>query len=191
MINAFYEPFPNSIKSGGTEYRIVTDFREWLKFFDMMNDKDLSNEEKIQILTEYLLDNPKKIDDELIFAVCDFYRAKDLEPEPPERDEDELSEPPPSVPVLDWKIDAPYIIGDFLRYYSIDLLTAKMHWWRFKILFSALPDDSQIMKRMGYRSIDLGEIKSDSERARIMKLKQVYALPYTLSDEDIGAIFMG
>ena len=191
MINAFYEPFPNSIKSGGTEYRIVTDFREWLKFFDMMNDKDLSNEEKIQILTEYLLDNPKKIDDELIFAVCDFYRAKDLEPEPPERDEDELSEPPPSVPVLDWKIDAPYIIGDFLRFYGIDLLTAKMHWWRFKILFSALPDNSQIMKRIGYRSIDLGQIKSDSERKRMMKLTQAYALPYTLSDEDIGAIFMG
>lgn len=190
MINAFYEPFPNSIKSGGTEYRIVTDFREWLKFFDMMNDKGLSNEEKIQILTAYLLDVPARIDDELIFAVCDFYRAKDLEPEPPERDEDELSEPPPSVPVLDWKIDAPYIIGDFLRFYGIDLLTAKMHWWRFKILFSALPDNSQIMKRIGYRSIDLGQIKSDSERKRMMKLKQAYALPYTLSDEDIGAIFM-
>ena len=64
-----------------------------------------------------------------------------------------------------------------------------MHWWKFRILFSALPEDSQIMKRICYRSIDLGQIKDESERRRIMKLKQLYALPYELEDDDIGAVF--
>jgi len=186
MINAFYEPFP--LKVSG--YRIVTDFKDWIRFSDMMNDKDLSNDEKTSLLLNWFIDTPERLTDELIFALCDFYKVKALEPEPPEDDEIEQEETVSSPPVLNWKIDAPCIIADFQRFYSINLLTAKMHWWRFKILFSALPDNSQIMRRIGYRSVDIGQIKNADERKRILELKQLYALPYELDDRDIGAMFM-
>ena len=194
MINALYEPFPDSIYANGIEYPIITDFREWFRFADMAADTELSDRDKLLMMTQWLLGPPERITSELVTALCDFYKAKALERESPEYDdeddEDEDYSPSP-LPVLSWKIDAPYIIGDFLHYYRIDLLTAEMHWWRFRILFSALPDDSQMMKRIGYRSVDIGQIKSESERRRIMKMKQLYALPFELDEDDIGAVFGG
>lgn len=192
MINALYEPFPESIFVDGTEYPIITDFREWFRFADMAADTELSNRDKLLMMTQWLLEPPEQITSELVTALCDFYRAKALEREMPEYEGDEDEEyTSAALPVLSWKIDAPYIIGDFQRYYGIDLLTAEMHWWRFRILFSALPDDSQMMKRIGYRSVDISQIKSESERKRIMKMKQLYALPFELDEDDIGAVFGG
>ena len=192
MINALYEPFPESIFVDGTEYPIITDFREWFRFADMVADTELSNRDKLLMMTQWLLEPPEQITSELVTALCDFYRAKALEREMPEYEGDEDEEyTSAALPVLSWKIDAPYIIGDFQRYYGIDLLTAEMHWWRFRILFSALPDDSQMMKRIGYRSVDIGQVKSESERKRIMKMKQLYALPFELDEDDIGAVFGG
>lgn len=188
MINAFYEPFPDSITADGREYRIITDFREWFRFADMIADNGIPEQEKLLLMAEWLLDPPERITEELVDAVCDFYKADALN-HIREADDDEKEEIPVNLPVLDWKIDAPYIIGDFQRFYSIDLLNTEMHWWKFRILFSALPEDSQIMKRICYRSIDLGQIKDESERRRIMKLKQLYALPYELEEDDIGAVF--
>lgn len=192
MINALYEPFPDSIYANGIEYPIITDFREWFRFADMVEDDEISKRDKLYLMMTWLLKPPERITDELIYAILDFYRARELERELPESSDDEDNDtPPPSVPVLNWKIDAPFIIGDFLRYYGIDLLNAEMHWWRFRILFSALPDDSQMMKRIGYRSVDISQIKSESERKRIMKMKQLYALPFELDEDDIGAVFGG
>ena len=192
MINALYEPFPESIFVDGTEYPIITDFREWFRFADMAADTELSKRDKLLMMTQWLLEPPEQITSELVTALCNFYRAKALEREMPEYEDDEDEEyTSAALPVLSWKIDAPYIIGDFQRYYGIDLLTAEMHWWRFRILFSALPDDSQMMKRIGYRSVDIGQVKSESERKRIMKMKQLYALPFELDEDDIGAVFGG
>lgn len=192
MINALYEPFPESIFVDGTEYPIITDFREWFRFADMAVDTELSKRDKLLMMTQWLLEPPEQITSELVTELCDFYRAKALEREMPEYEGDEDEEyTSAALPVLSWKIDAPYIIGDFQRYYGIDLLTAEMHWWRFRILFSALPDDSQMMKRIGYRSVDIGQVKSESERKRIMKMKQLYALPFELDEDDIGAVFGG
>lgn len=192
MINALYEPLPESITADGIKYPIITDFREWFRFADLLEDDELSKRDKLLLMVQWLLEPPESITDELIFAILDFYRARALEQDIHEysaADDDDT--PPPSPPVLNWKIDAPYIIGDFLRYYGIDLLNAEMHWWRFRLLFSALPAESQMMTRIGYRGVDLGLIKNESERKRVMKMKQLYALPFELDEDDIAAVFGG
>ncbi len=192
MINALYEPFPESITVDGTEYPIITDFREWFRFADLVEDDEISKRDKLYLMMRWFLKPPERITDKLIYAILDFYRARELERERPESSDDEDNDtPPPSVPVLNWKIDAPFIIGDFLRYYGIDLLTAEMHWWHFRLLFSALPAESQMMTRIGYRGVDLGLIKNESERKRVMKMKQLYALPFELDEDDIAAVFGG
>lgn len=188
MINAFYEPFPTKIQADGREYSIITDFREWFRFADMIAEKDIPDREKIFMMISWLNDIPEKITENLISAICGFYRAEELE-FIREHDEENREDDVQSPPVLDWKIDASAIIGDFQHYYNIDLLTAEMHWWRFKILLSALPDDSQIMKRIAYRSADTGKIKNENERKRIMRMKQIYALPFEMEDDAIGAAF--
>ncbi len=46
MINALYEKFPDSITADGKNYGISTNFRDWLKFSDMISDENLTAEEK-------------------------------------------------------------------------------------------------------------------------------------------------
>ena len=192
MINALYEPFPETVSADGYEYQIVTDFREWLKFADMMGDKELSSEEKILLLTDWFLKPPEYVTQELVKAVFDFYKAENLDPKSDfHSDDDEPSEEVPvTPPVFDWKTDSKYVIGDFWRYYGIDLLSEKyMHWWKFRCLFSALPDDSQCQKRIAYRSTDINQIKNESERRRIMRIKQAIAIPFEYDEDMIGATF--
>lgn len=189
MINALYEPFPETVTAGGIEYPIVTDFREWIKFSDMLDDKEISSEEKIFLLADWLLNPPDLITNELINAVFDFYKAESLSFNR-DYDDDEVSEKQiVNPPVFDWKIDAKYVIGDFLRYYGIDLLSENMHWWKFRCLFSALPDDSQCQKRIAYRSTDINLIKNDSERRRIMRIKQAVSIPFEYDEDMIGETF--
>lgn len=194
MINALYEPFPETVSADGREYPVVTDFREWLKFADMMGDKELSSEEKILLLTDWFLKPPDCVTQELVKAVFDFYKAKSLDYEPDYNDDEEEppDEPPVRPPVFDWKIDSKYIIGDFRRYYGIDLLSEEyMHWWKFRCLFSALPDDSQCQKRIAYRSTDINQIKNEAERRRIMRIKQAIAIPFEYDEDMIGTTLAG
>lgn len=191
MINALYEPFPEIITADGIEYPVVTDFREWFRFADMMNDKELSPDEKIILMTEWLIEVPEKITNDLVYSLFGFYHAKELEPEPPQSEDDD-DEPEQTVkpPVVDWKIDSKFIIGDFRRYYGINLLSVEyMHWWEFRCLFSALPDDSQMMKRIAYRSADLSKIRDKAERNRIMKIQQAIRIPFEYDEDMIGAAF--
>lgn len=191
MINALYEPFPDTIEAEGIVYPVITDFREWFRFADMLADKDLSADEQLLLLTNWLLEPPKRITRELVNAVFGFYRAAALEPEPLYED-DEEEEQPSRPPVFSWKYDARFVLGDFRRYYSIDLLSEEyMHWWEFRCLFAALPDDSQCQKRMAYRAADLSRIKNEAERQRIARIQQRIALPFEVDEDMIGAALGG
>lgn len=195
MINALYEPFPEEIEANGITYPIETDFREWFCFADMLADQELSQEEKIYLMTEWMPEAPKKITPELVNAIFGFYRADGLKPDPPEDDEDEEleeNEQPKRPPVFDWKYDAAFILGDFRRYYGIDLLSVEyMHWWEFRCLFAALPDDSQCQKRIDIRSTDLSKIKDNDRRNQIAAMQRQIALPFEMDEDDMAAIFEG
>ena len=93
MINPLYEEFPESIEIDGEEYGVLTDFREWISFSDMLGDNDLTDEEKLHLMTNWLTETPRKITAELVNAVFAFYRADALNPDPVESDnEDEHEE---------------------------------------------------------------------------------------------------
>ena len=193
MINLLYEPLPDSIHADGEDYGILTDYREWLRFADMITDKELTAEDKVMLAMEWIDDPPEIITHELVQALFDFFRVSELVPKPIRHDEedaqdDEEQETIEKPPVFDWKIDARYLLGDFRHYYGINLLTAELHWWEFQALFAALPDESMCSKRIAYRSTDLGKIKDKSERQRIAKIQRQIALPFEISDEMIGAM---
>ncbi len=190
MINPIYEEFPETIEADENSYGIITDFREWIKFSDMMNDSGLSSEEKIFLLKNWLTEPPEIITKPLVEAVFAFYRADELEFKKSDYDDenDENNHEIKRPPVFDWKIDARCVIGDFQWFYSINLLDCEMHWWRFRCLFSALPDDSQVQKRISVRSRDLSKIKDKSERMRIMEIQRKIAIPFEYDDDTICEI---
>lgn len=191
MINALYEPFPETVKVNGEEAVILTDYREWIRFADLIHKKDLDDNIKIKLLANWFEQPPKIMTAAEINALIDFYKATVLE-SCNDVEDDESEETDIAKPVFDWCIDARYVIGDFRRCYHIDLLNIEyMHWWKFKSLFFALPDDAMCQKRIAYRSINLGTIKDDKERARIARIQRSIVIPYECEDDMISAAFGG
>ena len=94
-------------------------------------------------------------------------------------------------PVISYNQDAPYIISGFLECYGIDLTEIQyMHWWKFQMLIDGINEDCELKKRMGYRSIDLNQIKDKEERERIRKIqKQIAIIDHEVTSEEIGDAF--
>lgn len=83
---------------------------------------------------------------------------------------------PDSGLAFDYLCDAPYIVAAFQQAYGIDLTAERVHWFRFRALFAALPEDTLMAKIMGWRTMDLSEYEG-SMRAHYASLKERFALP--------------
>ena len=55
----------------------------------------------------------------------------------------------------------------------------KMHWFRFRALFAALPEDTLMAKIMSWRTLDLADYDG-SMREHYAALKERFALPASL-----------
>lgn len=188
MINLLYEPLPDCIEADGRRYPVLTDFREWLRFADLVTDKEIPEETKLYLLVQWLETPPERITAELVNALFAFYKAVSLEPDPV-CEEEEATGSDIRPPVFNWCIDAKYVLGDFRQFYGIDLLNVEyMHWWEFKSLFAALPDESCCRKRIDIRSKNLSEIKNKAERDRIARIQRQIALPFEYDDEMMGDV---
>ncbi len=196
--NLLLDKLPSAIDVDGTIYQINTDFRACIKFEQMIFDiKNLSENEKrdnvIRSLNLFLKSIPpaehiKPVMDGLI----DFYRCE----KEVKKLNSAIKVPQTKTPkIFDYEYDAPYIYAAFVQVYNIDLIDVKMHWYKFRALFDALPADCQFAKIMSYRGTDTSQIKNKNEKQRIEKLKNIYALPNALSDEEkranAGIIFRG
>ena len=186
-MNVFYEELPDSVVVSGKSYKIITDFREWIKFSDMIK-SDIPNEFKYEFISEMFLEeiNLSNVLDEVLESFVCFLSMTEIEI--PKQNSGKGKK---QKNIISLEYDAPYIISSFKEYYDIDLLNVKyMHWWKFKMLLNGLPEESSIKKRMYYRDVDLGDIKDKYEKKRIMKIKKAIDLPENeLTDGDIGNAF--
>ena len=185
-MNLFYEGYPNEVVIYGKTVSIVTDFREYIRLLDMLNDDELKASEKAYYLKQYFLDDPKDIK-EAMEQLTDFILMR---VDARKSDDDVIAEEPKKE-VYSFEYDFPFIFSAFLSEYGINLRTIPyMHWWEFKNLFDGLSADTEIKQRIMYRSIDLSEIKDSNERKRIQKIQNAIRLPNNrLTDYDIGDAF--
>lgn len=188
-MNPLYEPFPDYVTVKGKKVRIVTDFREYIKLIDLLKDDEVDETEKKELIACWFLDDPGSDFEECLQALTDFvvnYRETKAS-EGEEGNEDNTKHDP----VIEYNQDAPYIISGFLECYGIDLTEIQyMHWWKFQMLIDGMNEDCELKKRMGYRSIDLNQIKDKEERERIRKIqKQIAIIDHEVTDEEIGDAF--
>ena len=80
--------------------------------------------------------------------------------------------------------DSDMIYSAFYQQYNIDLSSAKMHWWQFKALFNGLSDTTQFIKVVGFRGVNLSEIKNNEMRKYYSKMKRIYKLPDNRSESE-------
>lgn len=190
-MNFFYEAFPDSVCVRGEEISIITDFREYIRLLDMLKCEELTAMQKTELLSEYFLDEIL-IDEEAIAALTEFV-LMDTEEKKKEEDpsEDQEEQEGSQKNLFSYEIDYPFILSGFLRDYGIDLETVDyLHWWKFRMLFDGLSEDTEIKQRIMYRGINLSDIKDKEERKRISRIQKRIQLPMeALTDYDIGNAF--
>ena len=169
-------------------------FDNILTVLEVLNDQDLLNSEKAQLIL-YLLTGDEVFeaddfllnDDNVEFAegfIREFFKTfmeseqmeqavpKDIMGNPLPREEKEKS--------FDFSYDAGYIYASFMQAYQMDLYEqhGKLHWEVFLALFNSLPADTMIMHVIDIRTRDIPTGKRDEEQARALReAKSKYALP--------------
>ena len=170
MANILIDELPKIID--GTP--INTDFRVCILFELLMQDKDLNESQKLNLAinlfySEPVYHNKKAIENMIWFYSC----GRNLKHESSNK------------VIYSFEYDAEYIFSAFLAQYNIDLNSIEyMHWWKFRSLFNGLNEDHIFTKIMGYRSINLAEIKDKEMRKYYRNLQFKYRLPDNRTEEE-------
>lgn len=200
LCNIIIDPLPTSVLVDGREVDISTTFRTGILFEQLMQ-SDFSHQQKmvsaISLWYPKGLPNGKKstlieaTERILWFYLCGNMLKNRNADEKPNQNRGF------SKRAYDFDVDAPYIYAAFLSKYNIDLQDVgdNLHWWKFCALFHALTDEQEIVKIMGYRTMNVQKIRDRSERERFARLQAKYALPDNRSKEEkesmIGSLFGG
>ena len=160
MFNTILDSPPDSF--GGVS--VNADYKSVLKFFRVMGDENLNDEDKALLVMRIFFCTLPKFDLDRVWEFIEWFilRGEDSEPG--------------GQHVFDWCIDAGRIYAAFYQTYNIDLRYSNLHWWVFKDLFDALPSDTKLNEVIKIRSLKPGKNDSREYKAQLQKLKQAYAI---------------
>ena len=148
----------------------------------LMQDKELTKEEKIIQSLQLYYPNFNEIKDfkTAINNILWFYSGgKEL------ANSNKKKNTRNNKQIYNYEFDAEYIYSAFMQEYKIDLQDIEsLHWWKFKALFNGLTEETQFVKIMGYRTIDISKIKDKKEKKRYKELQRLYALPDMRTEEE-------
>lgn len=186
MINLLYEQYPTELIIDNISYPIITNFRDWIAFFDMINDDILEPKDKLVASLQWFKNEVPNDLEKAYNGLISFASAEELYSKPTQSNRKSSTKQ-----ILSYLHDSEYILGAFLQVYHIDLNSIEyMHWYKFRALLDALPEDTPLKKRMSYRAINISSIKDKAEKKRIKDIQRSIALPSReLSAFDIGNQF--
>lgn len=169
-------------KIGNTKFN--TDFRISMLFEMLMQDTNINNKEKIVKALNLYYPNIEEIVDfkKAIENILWFYRCGRDKLSNCNKNKSNKSD---RKQIYSYEFDDIYIYSAFLQQYNIDLQDIEyLHWWKFKALFDGLNENTEIVKIMGYRSVNLSQIKDTEKRNYYKKMKRLYAIPDMRSQEE-------
>ena len=155
---------------------ITTDFRTGILFEEVLQDGQLDDLEKLRTALDLYFPGTVfdgSVLDEAINQMIWFYRCGADPAETTEADATDSDKDPP----FSYEYDADYIYSAFMQAYGLDLARHPLHWWQFRALFRSLPEETQLVKIIGYRTMKIPAKASKEQRQHYEHLKRVYALP--------------
>lgn len=171
MIDLKTKSLPQSITINGRDFLIKTDFREWLKFSELLKSKNTLADYL------YLFADEFPIGINFFEDLMKFYVNENSTPHGTSKSSDKL---------FDYLEDGEYIVASFMQAYHIDLTTCDMHWHMFKALFQGLPDNTKIKQIMGIRGY---RKDNKSYESKCLEAKSAWSLNYNkISDEEMQDI---
>lgn len=176
-MNILIDKLPTEVE--GLE--LNTDFRTSILFELLMQDKDISNEDKVALsINLYFNRQPTSYEEmkKMTKAIIWFYSCGNKKKELKENNQKEqiVKKERKRKQFYSFEQDDFLIYSAFMEQYGIDLNETKLHWWKFKAMFDGLNDDILFSKVMGYRSIDLSKIQDKKQREHYANLQKHWAL---------------
>ena len=169
-MNMLTDSVPESLIIAGTEYKINTDYSVWLKFEMLLSDEVEDSKATlldIKKLIFMLKIPPDRADEETTEQILWFYRCG----------KPEQKGSGSSKKIFDYDYDDGYICAAFMEQYHIDLNKANLHWWKFHALMLSLSENTEFVKILGYRAIEINSKMSAAQKAFYQKMKKHYKLP--------------
>lgn len=163
MIDLRCKALPNAIEADGRAFLLETDFRVWLDYPRLVTEDPASLFASLgPVLTQEVVDQLDL-----------FYSPPQTLPR---------SSGGANVRTVDWDEDAGRIYAAFLQAYQIDLLSVDLHWHAFLALFSALPEDTQMVQVQRWRSY------TGSDDKELREYRRMWALPEKLTEGEQQAV---
>ena len=172
-MNVLYEPLPDAVTVKEKSYKVLTDYKAWLKLIDLVDSQELTEDQKNMLYKEWYIDICPDDTNDRQLGLVRFLTMDELRDRTRGQQQTRGAPKKKQKQTLSYSLDAPFIVSGFLECYGIDLLDpqTEMHWWRFCMLLDGLPDHTEIQKRRAYRAIDLSSIKDKNEKARIRRIQ--------------------
>ena len=182
-MNILIDYLPTKFEIDGKEYEINYDFRTSILFCLLMNDPELTEEEKIsQGLRLYYPIIPSNIEEAYKKILFFYSRGKEENNKKVKQGKRIFKRN--TKKAYDFEADSDLIFSAFMTQYNINLNRENLHWWEFIALFNSLKDDTEIVKIMNYRTIDINSIEDKKERKMYKQLQDYYALENKISKEE-------
>ena len=167
MIDLRNKGLPLTIKVGERFFKLKTDFREWIKFGEVLKGKFDLTDLFFVIDEELTLLDCAIYGDSIVKELLNFYTNQNATPKQTENDNGEE--------IIDYVLDGDYIYSSYLAQYGIDLVDIEyLHWHKFKALFLGLNDGSKIKQIMSFRNYKKSNKKEEEVRK---ELKEIWKLP--------------
>ena len=169
--------FPEIISINGENFEINADFRNILRIFSMIKDRNISDLKKCLKLREYFIRDSDCLEMvEIIEAFSDFVA---LEGTANQRYNGENIETDKEQQFC-YEFDGEEIYSSFLSEYKLDLIECSfLHWYKFKIMLASLSEASIFKKKIALRFMDLSSISRElPEFSSILQARESVQLPY-------------
>lgn len=175
------DPLKNTIDIEGKSYEVNMAFDVVLDVLDVLSDKRLFPENKIEIIIKLFFGTDTDLPP--VYWLSVWKRVKEEWIDGPSKqpiEYDILGNPMPqkhNARTIDFEYDAKYIYASF-RQIGINLFEeqGKMHWEEFQALLEALPENTIIQRIRDIRSQEYTGLSS-KQKAKLRELKKRYALP--------------
>ncbi|HBH3067225.1 TPA: bacteriophage Gp15 family protein [Clostridioides difficile] len=175
-MNMLVDILPENVEIDGKEYKINTDFRISILFEMLIQDNSISDEEKgknaLLLYYPVIPANTAMAIDKIIWFYSCGKKENNVNDGCPGGAGSSKSQ------IYSYGHDDDYIYSAFLGQYGIDLQDIeKLHWWKFKALFKSLKEDTEIVKIMGYRAMDISGDMPKAQKDFYRKMKKIHAIP--------------
>ena len=177
-MNILVDLLPKKVDIDGKYYEINWDFRTSILFEMMMDDVELSDEEKLIMGIElYYPVIPENLEEAIEKIIWFYSCGKET------NNESGTVSNSKNDKIYSLEYDDEYIYSAFLSQYGIDLQDIEdLHWWKFKAMFKSLNEENQIVKIMGYRAMDIPNDMPNDQKDFYRKMKKLYELPRSKSE---------